>query len=164
MATSGKLIVHVEGARLTRDTETFGKMDVYCVFNTRMQRIRTKTDEKAGKEPNWHGEAFEVDVKYIGDDMQMQVFDEDPCKSDLIGESTIKLTSLCANGGMDEWFTIAYKGEESGKLHLRSEWHPTGEEMVVRPPEAMVQPPQQVVNCDGSPAVHNTEEPFVFHP
>lgn len=36
MATSGKLRIHILEARLTRDTETFGKMDPYVVMNTRM--------------------------------------------------------------------------------------------------------------------------------
>jgi hypothetical protein len=42
MATSGKLAIHVMDAKLTRDTETFGKMDPYCILETRMQRVRTK--------------------------------------------------------------------------------------------------------------------------
>ena len=43
MATSGKLRVYIIEAKLTRDTEMFGKMDPYVVINTRQQRIRTKT-------------------------------------------------------------------------------------------------------------------------
>jgi hypothetical protein len=35
MATSGKLRVYIVEAKLTRDTETFGKMDPYCIINTR---------------------------------------------------------------------------------------------------------------------------------
>jgi hypothetical protein len=50
-------------------------MDVYCLFNTRMQRVRTKTIRSGGKEPHWQGEEFTVDVKYIGDDMNIQVLD-----------------------------------------------------------------------------------------
>jgi len=35
MATSGKLRVHIVQAKLTRDTEAFGKMDPYVIINTR---------------------------------------------------------------------------------------------------------------------------------
>ena len=77
MATSGKLRVHILEARLTRDTETFGKMDPYVMINTRMQRCRTRTMDNAGKNHKWHGELMDVDVKYIGDDMHLEVFDED---------------------------------------------------------------------------------------
>jgi len=106
MATSGKLKIHILEARLTRDTETFGKMDPYVVINTRMQRIRTKTANDQGKTPKWTGETFEVDVKYIGDDMKLEVFDEDVTDSDYIGGCVIKLSSLAINGGLDEWFEI----------------------------------------------------------
>jgi len=130
MSTTGKLNVRVLEARLLRDTETFGKMDVYCLFNTRMQRVRTKTCRSGGKEPSWNGEEFVVDVKYIGDDMTIQCLDEDPCKSDLIGETIIKLSSLAIPGGLDDWFVIQYHGKEAGKIHLTGEWHPSDEALL----------------------------------
>lgn len=43
MSTSGKLKVYIVQAKLTRDTETFGKMDPYVIISTRQQRVRTKT-------------------------------------------------------------------------------------------------------------------------
>jgi len=120
MATSGKLKIHVKEARLTRDTETFGKMDPYVVINTRMQRFRTRTAQDQGKTPKWNNETFEVDVKYIGDDMKLEVFDEDPCDSDYVGGCTIKLSSLAINGGLDEWFEIQFKGKKAGAVHLNA--------------------------------------------
>ena len=49
---------------------------------------------------------MDIDVKYVGDDMHLQVFDEDVTNSDLIGENTIKLSSFCIGNGIDEWFDI----------------------------------------------------------
>ena len=63
-------------------------------------------------------------MKYIGDDITFQVFDEDPGSDDLIGEATIKLSAICANGGIDEWFQIAYRGKNSGQIHLKGEFTP----------------------------------------
>lgn len=40
-------------ARLSRDTETFGKMDPYFQVLFEKKKIRTKTHEKGGKEPKW---------------------------------------------------------------------------------------------------------------
>jgi len=40
--TQGILKIHVHEARLTHDTEVFGKMDPYCVFEMREQRVRTR--------------------------------------------------------------------------------------------------------------------------
>lgn len=103
--TSGKLRLHIIDAKLTRDTETFGKMDPYVIINTREQRIRTRTAQDQGKTPKWN-EVMEIDVKYIGDDLHLQVFDEDVTCSDIIGENNIKLSSFCVGNGIDEWFEI----------------------------------------------------------
>jgi len=74
MATSGKLVLHIIEAKLIRDTEAIGKMDPYIVINMREQRFRTKEATDQGKTPLWN-ERFELDVKYIGDDIFLQVFD-----------------------------------------------------------------------------------------
>ena len=124
MATNGKLSLTVIEARLERDTETFGKMDPYVVIHNRMQRLRTTTQEGAGKEPTWN-ETLELDVKYIGDDMKIWVMDEDVTNDDLIGEASVKLSSLCVNGGLDDWWTITYKGKKAGMLHLKGDWTPS---------------------------------------
>jgi len=65
-------------------------------------------------------------VKYIGDDMDVEVYDEDLTASDFIGKCTIKLSSLCVNGGLDEWFAINFKGKQSGQIHLKGTWIPSG--------------------------------------
>ena len=51
MATSGMLALTVVEARLTRDTETFGKMDPYVKLSTRQQQFKTKVKNGAGKTP-----------------------------------------------------------------------------------------------------------------
>lgn len=51
-------------------------------------------------------ETFDIDVKYVGDDLSIEVLDEDVTTSDLIGSCIIKVSGLCMNGGMDEWYDI----------------------------------------------------------
>jgi hypothetical protein len=58
--------------------------------------------------------------------MHISVLDEDLTKSDLVGETNIKLSSLCVNTGLDEWFDIQFKGKKAGSVHLKGEWRPTG--------------------------------------
>ena len=53
-ATSGTLTLTVVEAQLTRNTEFFSKMDPYVVIETRMQKIRTKVMQGAGKKPVWN--------------------------------------------------------------------------------------------------------------
>ena len=86
MATSGSLRVEVIEARLTRDTEFFSKMDPYAVLETRMQKFKTRTLQGAGKTPKWD-QVFDIDVKYIGDDLYFKVYDEDVSSSDLVSNS-----------------------------------------------------------------------------
>jgi Ca2+-dependent lipid-binding protein len=66
---------------------------------------------KAGKHPVWTNEYVKIDVKYIGDDMHLEVFDEDAVDSDLVGETTIKLSALCMGNGIKEWFEIQFKAK-----------------------------------------------------
>ena len=51
MATSGELKIQIIEARLENDTAWVGQMDPYILVETRMQRFRTQTMNKAGKEP-----------------------------------------------------------------------------------------------------------------
>ena len=120
--TSGTLKLHVIEARLTRDTDA-NKMDPYCIILVREQEFKTSAKEEAGKEPKWN-QCFDIDVKYIGDDLTVKVMDEDIGKDDMIGEAKIKLSSFCVNGGLDEWYEIYFEGESAGKVHFRGEWHP----------------------------------------
>jgi len=80
-------------------------MDPYCVVETRMQKVRTNTLQGAGKKPKWN-QIFDIDVKYIGDDLNLTVYDEDVTDSDVVGKAIIKLSALCVNGGLDEWFEL----------------------------------------------------------
>ncbi len=93
-------------------------MDPYVIIESRQQKLRTKTLQGAGKKPKWH-QSFDIDVKYIGDDISFVVYDEDVTSSDEVGRTTQKLSALCNPGGIDEWFQIEYRGKKSGMLHLK---------------------------------------------
>jgi Ca2+-dependent lipid-binding protein len=84
MATSGTLKLEVIEAKLTRDTDFWTKMDPYVVIETRQQKVRTNTLQGAGKTPKWN-QSFDIDVKYIGDDITLTVMDEDVTSSDKVG-------------------------------------------------------------------------------
>lgn len=98
-------------------------MDPFCKIQYRDQCFRTKVLQGAGKLPKWN-ETFDIEVKYVGDDLDIEVRDEDVTTSDLVGSLHIKLSSLCMGGGLDEWFDLQYKGKKSGTLHLKGIWTP----------------------------------------
>ena len=61
---SGKLQLNLVGAKLTRNTEWFGKMDPWARIELGKLKLRTKTIVNGGKEPNWN-ETFEIEVNNI---------------------------------------------------------------------------------------------------
>jgi len=66
-----------------------------------------------------------LDVKYIGDDLKIVCYDYDRfTANEEIGHCLIKLSALCREGGADEWWTLRFKHEEAGTIHLKSEWKP----------------------------------------
>ena len=56
------LSLTVVEAELTRDTETFGKMDPFVKFSYGDLEFRTSEKSNAGKKPIWN-ETFQIDVK-----------------------------------------------------------------------------------------------------
>ena len=93
-------------------------MDPFAILQYREQTFKTKVMQGAGKTPVWN-ETFEVDVKYIGDNLTLRIMDEDVTTSDTVGEAVIKLSALCMGGGIDEWFEIQFEGKTAGKVHLK---------------------------------------------
>ena len=57
--------------------------------------------------------------------MKIWVMDEEVTSDETIGEATVKLSALCVNGGIDDWWTITYKGKKAGRLHMIGNWTPS---------------------------------------
>jgi Ca2+-dependent lipid-binding protein len=127
MATSGTLIVKVVEARLTRDAETFGTQDPYVEIEHRMEKFKTKVATDGGKNPKFN-EEFTYNVKYIGDDFHMRIMNKNVIQSDdVLAQATIKVSGLCVNGGMDDWWKVQYKGKDGGSIHFIATWQPAGQ-------------------------------------
>ena len=122
-ADLGMLRIHVVEAKLTRNTELLGKMDPYLVIETRTGKPRTRTLDGAGKTPAWN-QIFDIEVQSGSDNIKFTVYDEDPCKSDLVGSASMPISRLCIDAGFDEWFPIEYKNKQSGQIHLKGTWKP----------------------------------------
>lgn len=77
-----------------------------------------------GREPKFN-ETFDLDVKYIGDDFTMRIYSKNSVMADtLIGRSTIKISSLCIPGGIDDWWVVCLNDEDAGAIHFKGEWIP----------------------------------------
>ena len=122
--TTGKLKINVHEARFEKDVESFGTQDPYVKIKTRMQEFQTKVHTDGGVNPKWE-EVFEVDVKYIGDDIEFMFMNKNSMTDDEnIGNTKMKMTACCANKGVDDWWAMQVKGKEVGKIHISTNWIP----------------------------------------
>ena len=112
----GLLKIRIVEGRLFRDTETFGKMDPYCVLIFKDGRkLKTKTHNNGGKAPKWSDE-FEIKVNDLQEEVKFAIMDEDVTSDDTVGYGMVKLSALCINHGVNEWFSITFKDKLAGQI------------------------------------------------
>ena len=58
--------------------------------------------------------------------MVFKVFDEDVTENEAIGAFQTKVSAFARPGGLDEWFTLTFKGKTAGQIHVKSAWTPAG--------------------------------------
>jgi Ca2+-dependent lipid-binding protein len=61
-------------AKLTHNTELFGKMDPFVKITSEQLLLKSKIIQKGGKTPKWN-ETFEIDPNYFGDEVTFTVLD-----------------------------------------------------------------------------------------
>ena len=76
-------------------------------------RYKTRVHENGGKTPVWN-QGFDFKIGSMSDDIAFEVKDNDTIGSTLIGQATIKASSLVINNGVRDWFTVDYKGKSAG--------------------------------------------------
>jgi hypothetical protein len=65
--------------------------------------------------------------------MEIQVVDENVISSDqIICGTKVKISSLCVNGGLDDWWTLSHDGQKVGSLHLIGQWTPAADTMIAQ--------------------------------
>lgn len=119
MEKAGVLIVVVQKASLTRDTELLGKMDPYALLKINNNEYRTKVKEDAGKTPSWN-ETFEFSAK-SGDVLDFGVYDKDDVGvDDFIGGAQLVLHTDSLKERQSSWFPIFFgeKKEKTGQILL----------------------------------------------
>jgi Ca2+-dependent lipid-binding protein len=103
--TGGNLTLTVVQGQLTRDVETFGKMDPYVTIMYQGQKYKTKIHDSAGLTPVWN-HTFEIKLGSVNDDLDFACKDNDMVGAKTIGTAKIKATALCYNGGVRDWFQL----------------------------------------------------------
>ncbi|NXT01446.1 ESYT3 protein, partial [Jacana jacana] len=96
-----------------------GKSDPYALLRVGTVQYRSKTVSR-DLNPIWN-ETFEFVVHEVpGQDLEVDLYDEDPDKDDFMGSLLISLADVMNDGGVDEWFPLSKT--TSGHLHLKLEW------------------------------------------
>jgi hypothetical protein len=119
---AGVLIIKPLSAKLTRDTEFFGKMDPYCVARLGRTTQKTAVAKKAGKLPFWRDQL--VFRKKTEEEVVFEVWDADTATADdLVGEARIMLRVI-GTEPWEDWLTLKYRGRTAGKLRVYMEFTP----------------------------------------
>ena len=95
MTQVGTLFLEIIAAKLDISTDTWGKMDPFCIISTQGSTVKTKTHFKADKNPVWN-EKFPIKVIDIKGDIKIEVQEEDTMSNDFVGDTTFKIEKLCA--------------------------------------------------------------------
>ncbi|KAM4024644.1 extended synaptotagmin-3 isoform 2-T2 [Anomaloglossus baeobatrachus] len=96
-----------------------GKSDPYAVLRVGNQSFKSRTI-KENLNPRWN-EMYEFVIHEVpGQDLEIDVYDEDPDKDDFLGSLVIGLEGVMRDRIVDEWFPLS--DVVSGSLHLKLEW------------------------------------------
>ncbi|XP_036188319.1 extended synaptotagmin-3 isoform X7 [Myotis myotis] len=119
----GVIRVHLLEAEKLAQMDHFlgirGKSDPYAKVSIGLQHFRSKTVYK-NLNPTWN-EVFEFLVYEVpGQDLEVDLYDEDTDRDDFLGSLQICLGDVRTNRVVDEWFVL--NDTTSGRLHLRLEW------------------------------------------
>nr|XP_048272958.1 extended synaptotagmin-3 isoform X1 [Myodes glareolus] len=120
---SGVIRVHLLEAEKLAQKDNFlglgGKSDPYAKVSIGLQHCRSRTVYK-NLNPTWN-EVFEFMVYEVpGQDLEVDLYDEDTDRDDFLGSLQICLGDVMMNRVVDEWFVL--NDTTSGRLHLRLEW------------------------------------------
>ncbi|XP_051062409.1 extended synaptotagmin-3 isoform X1 [Phodopus roborovskii] len=119
----GVIRVHLLEAEKLAQKDNFlglgGKSDPYAKVSIGLQHSRSRTIYKS-LNPTWN-EVFEFMVYEVpGQDLEVDLYDEDTDRDDFLGSLQICLGDVMTNRVVDEWFVL--NDTSSGRLHLRLEW------------------------------------------
>ncbi|XP_029409590.1 extended synaptotagmin-3 isoform X2 [Nannospalax galili] len=119
----GVIRVHLLEAEKLAQKDNFlglgGKSDPYAKVSIGLQHFRSRTIYR-NLNPTWN-EVYEFMVYEVpGQDLEVDLYDEDTDRDDFLGSLQICLGDVMKNRVVDEWFVL--NDTTSGRLHLRLEW------------------------------------------
>ncbi|KAI9887180.1 MAG: hypothetical protein M1823_001007 [Watsoniomyces obsoletus] len=123
----GDLVVIIDKAKNLPNRKTIGKQDPYCAARLGKEAKKTETDKRGGQTPRWDQELrFVVHDSPDYRQLKVSVFNDDK-KTDLIGETWVKLEDVLHRGGgrMDGWHSLQFKGRYAGEIRIELTYYDT---------------------------------------
>ena len=120
----GTFVVTPQCAKLSRDTETFGRMDPYVKVIVGTQQKRGRVHIDGGKSPSWveSFQFFHANEELI----RIEVWDsKGNDNDDLIGEGSIACSTVIKRDGYQDWMKITYHGKVAGHVLFHAIFTPT---------------------------------------
>ncbi|XP_060909813.1 extended synaptotagmin-3 [Labrus mixtus] len=121
----GVVRVHLLGARdlVAKDTYMMGlvkgKSDPYATVRVGNIHFKSKT-VKENLHPTWNEVHEFVVHEAPGQELEVDLFDEDTDKDDFIGKYHLDLGEVKREKEMDQWFPL--EGVPNGEVHLKLQW------------------------------------------
>ncbi|KAM4559122.1 extended synaptotagmin-3 [Odontesthes bonariensis] len=121
----GVVRVHVLEAKdlLAMDTYMLGlkkgKSDPYATLRVGNRHFKTKTISNT-LQPKWNEVHEFVVHEAPGQELEVELFDEDTDKDDFLGKYQLDLGEVKREKEMDQWFPL--EGVQHGEVHLKLQW------------------------------------------
>jgi hypothetical protein len=105
----GVLQVKFEEAKLTNNTELWGKMDIYLKLKHRDIVQQSTVFDNAGKTFKWEEPpTFEFKINEPLEQIELEVLDKDLLTSDTVGTTILQVEDISVNGGINDWIEIHF--------------------------------------------------------
>ncbi|XP_034042124.1 extended synaptotagmin-3 [Thalassophryne amazonica] len=121
----GVVRVHLLRARDLEAKDTYllgivkGKSDPYVILRGSHKQVKSKTI-KENLHPEWN-EVYEFVVHEApGQELEVELFDEDPDKDDFLGSFQLDFGEVKREKEINQWFTL--EGVQSGEVLLKLQW------------------------------------------
>ncbi|XP_028249191.1 extended synaptotagmin-3 isoform X2 [Parambassis ranga] len=121
----GVVRVHLIEARdlMAKDTYMMGlvkgKSDPYTTLRVGNRQVKSKTI-KENLHPKWN-EVYEFVIHEApGQELEMELYDEDTDKDDFLGRYNLDFGEVKREKEIDQWFPL--EGADSGEVHLKLQW------------------------------------------
>ena len=123
----GTLVLIVDRAKNLPNLKSMRKQDPYCAARLGKEAKKTETVKRGGQTPKWDQEMrFTVHDSPDYYQLKVSVFNDDK-KTELIGETWIKLEDVVVPGGGkdDQWHRLQCKGRFAGEIRIELTYYDT---------------------------------------